>query len=329
MENVLDKLISPQETQGCQSKNTFLSSAIPLRNRVSEKVQNQIWANEYVDFSLLLHSSISNSVDERYTLKVEANKGGTPSLVLAPNTKRQTVQSVDQWMFAFQTFVAIFSERTSQDNPALLKYGSVIRELPQSGWNWQFYDEIFRRLRQSQGAPWDQIHSELWLRSHSFRAKPTNSPRRTKHEGPISQKGIAGSSTGGFVAQDAPLSTSVSSVGSHTPLPSASNQNQKQAKGNNLLFQPPAALPTPVKVKRLAFHLEGYDAQLYQELVSDFVQGFHLHFQGTQMSQFSKTCFQQCNNQTLLTVNWLRKFVIGVFKTPSNSPHSTILRYLL
>ena len=30
VENVLDKLISPQETQGCQSKNTFLSSAIPL-----------------------------------------------------------------------------------------------------------------------------------------------------------------------------------------------------------------------------------------------------------------------------------------------------------
>jgi len=46
--------------------------------------------------------------------------------------------------------------------------------------------------------------------------------------------GIAGSFTGGFIAQDAPLSTSVSNVGSRTPLPSAHNQSQHQVKGKSI-----------------------------------------------------------------------------------------------
>ena len=95
VDNVIHNVIDPQDTQGSQSKNTFLSAAIPLSHRVSEKVKNQIWANEYADFALLLHSSVSNATDERYIVKLEPNKGGQPSLVLAPNTKRQTLHSID------------------------------------------------------------------------------------------------------------------------------------------------------------------------------------------------------------------------------------------
>ena len=69
---------------------------------MSEKVKNQIWANEYVDFALLLHSSVSNAADDRYIVKLEPNKGGQPSLVLASNTKRQTIHRIDQWVSAFR-----------------------------------------------------------------------------------------------------------------------------------------------------------------------------------------------------------------------------------
>jgi len=47
-----------------------------------------------------------------------------------------------------QTYVAIYAERTPQGTPALMKYGSVIRELATLGANWKFYDESFRKLRQ-------------------------------------------------------------------------------------------------------------------------------------------------------------------------------------
>ena len=60
--------------------------------------------------------------------------------------------------------------------------------------------------------------------------------------------------------------------------------------GKNLLLPTTEALPTPVRVKRLLFYLfilECYDAYCYKELLSGFVQGFRLHFQGAQLDQFS------------------------------------------
>ena len=188
VQRMLDHVIGSQENAST-SKNTFLSDAIPLSNIVPEKVKNQIWANEFIDFSLLLKSNIRNTDDDQYTIKFETKKGGQPSVVLAPNAERNTLYSIDQWTSAFQIYVAIYTERAPKDTSALMKYGSVIRELATLGANWKFYDENFRKLRQSQGTPWDQIHSELWLRSHSFRDKPTNHPKRTKHEGPYIPNG--------------------------------------------------------------------------------------------------------------------------------------------
>ena len=43
----------PCEVVPPPSKNTFLSSAVPLTHQVLAKVKKQIWANEYVDFAIL------------------------------------------------------------------------------------------------------------------------------------------------------------------------------------------------------------------------------------------------------------------------------------
>ena len=55
------------------------------------------------------------------------------------------------------------------ESPALMKYGSLIRDLAARGHNWRFYNENFRFIRQSHvsSLPWGTIHSELWLCSHS------------------------------------------------------------------------------------------------------------------------------------------------------------------
>ena len=156
------------------SKNSFLSAAIPLGQGVPQKVNAQIWANEYVDFTVLLNNTVSKAEDE-FVFKIERSNGGQPSIVIAPNQKKQSLQTIDQWQSAFQVFVATYSEKAPHDTPALMKYASVVKELATQGANWHFSDEHFRRLRENQGAPWDQIHSELWLRAHSFRAKTTTS----------------------------------------------------------------------------------------------------------------------------------------------------------
>ena len=134
VQRMLDHVIGMQDNAST-SKNTFLSEAIPLSNLVPEKVKNQIWANEFIDFSLLVKSNISNTDCDQYTIKFETKKGGQPSVVLAPNAKRVTLRSIDQWTSAFQIYVAIYTEGAPKDIPALMKYGSVNRELATLGAN--------------------------------------------------------------------------------------------------------------------------------------------------------------------------------------------------
>ena len=79
VDTLVQSVISPQDSQGSQSKNTFLSAAIPLSHRVPDKVKKQIWANEFVDFTLQLHNSVTNPAEEQYTVKLETSYGGQQS----------------------------------------------------------------------------------------------------------------------------------------------------------------------------------------------------------------------------------------------------------
>ena len=132
--------------------------------------------------------------------------------------------------------------------------------------------------------------------------------------------GTAGSFTGGFIAQDAPLSTSVSNVGSCTPLPSAHNQSQHQVKGKSITFQPVEALPTSVKVERLAFYLEGYEAHLYRAIISGFVQGFRLHFEGPQVGQFWKNRLSAMQHPDIVDSKLTKEILEGRIRGPFEHP---------
>ena len=63
----------------------FFILGCPLTHRVPDKVKKQIWANEYVDFAILLNNNLTQS-DEHYTFRVEKREGGKPALTLALNT---------------------------------------------------------------------------------------------------------------------------------------------------------------------------------------------------------------------------------------------------
>ena len=84
---VVQGVIGLQDPQGFQSKNTFSSAAIPLSHRVLDKLKKQIWANELVDFALLLHNSATNPAEEQFTVKLDTSQEGQQSLVLVPSTK--------------------------------------------------------------------------------------------------------------------------------------------------------------------------------------------------------------------------------------------------
>ena len=145
----------------------FLSSALAVDARVTDKIRQKIWNNEYFDFGSLLVNPVSNN-GYKVTVK-NAEPGSSPSLCLEPAEKPRKITSIDSWLTAFHVFVGIFCMKYPSDAPALMKYGSLIRDLAARGHNWRSYDENFRFLRQNQvsSLPWGSIHSELWLHAQS------------------------------------------------------------------------------------------------------------------------------------------------------------------
>ena len=120
------------------SKNTFVSSAVPLSHRVSDKVKKQIWGNEYVDFAVIF--SNSSTSDDQYTFKVLNGRGEQPTLSLEQNVKKQPIHTIDHWTAAFQAFLVVYCERFPSETAQLMKYGATVRDLAEPGANWKFYD---------------------------------------------------------------------------------------------------------------------------------------------------------------------------------------------
>ena len=155
---------------------------VPLASRISEKIQSKIWANEYIDLGTLLHR-ISPS-DYKYNFVVQTTQSNDrPVISLEPAQKAKRIIAIDQWITAFQTFVAIYTVRFPKDTPALMKYSETVRDLTAKNAHWRYYDENFRFLRQKTLFPWDQIHWELWLQAHHMQkaAPVASSDARNKN----------------------------------------------------------------------------------------------------------------------------------------------------
>ena len=97
---VVQSVIDRQDLQGSQSKSTFLLAAIPLSHGVPDKLKNQIRANEFVDFAMLLHNSVTNPAGKQYTIKLDTSQESQHSLVLVPSTKKHPLHTINS-MFPF------------------------------------------------------------------------------------------------------------------------------------------------------------------------------------------------------------------------------------
>ena len=129
-------------------RQLFTSIAISLGSRVSAKIKAKIWQNKYVDLRALLGVGPPT---EKFALSL--SPGNTISsqnrLHLEPVQSSKKVQTITQWVTAFNIFVAIYVERVPQDAPKLMKYCEVVRDIAFKSGEWLLYDVQFRFLRQS------------------------------------------------------------------------------------------------------------------------------------------------------------------------------------
>ena len=130
-----------------EPSDPFIPSSLSLDACVSEKIHAKIWNQEYVDFGSLLVNPIGQSP---FQLTVNnAESGQLTSLCLEPAEKPWKITSIESWLSPFHVFVGVYTMRYPTESPALMKYGSLIRDLAARGHNWRFYDESFPFIHQS------------------------------------------------------------------------------------------------------------------------------------------------------------------------------------
>ncbi|XP_044183018.1 uncharacterized protein LOC122963589 [Acropora millepora] len=150
----------------------FHSIAVPLGSRISARIKAKIWAEEFVDFGSLLDPS---PTPDKYSLSFTAPSSDspkTPQFTFEPVQNPKKVSSINDWVSAFHTFVAIYCVKFPTETPKLMKFCETVRDIATRGGDWCYYDEQFRYIRQANPRqyPWDIVHWELWHRAVTFRA---------------------------------------------------------------------------------------------------------------------------------------------------------------
>ena len=127
----------------------FDSITIPLGSRINSKIRAKFFANEFVEFGALVDPS---PVVDKYAISFVSPPSTSttqPKLTLEPTHTPKKIVSIEQWLTAFHTYVAIYCEKHPKEIPNLMKYGETIRDIASRGGDWSYYDEHFRFLRQS------------------------------------------------------------------------------------------------------------------------------------------------------------------------------------
>lgn len=171
--------------------SVFSSASVSLVARVPVKLRAKIWADEYFDLGTLLSHS---PADMKFSVSI-SHDSSQPRLCLEPANKVPRITTIHQWVSAFNSFVAVYTQRKPAATADLLKYTEVVRDIATKGGNWRYYDEQFRFLRQSSPSsfPWGQVHWELWFYSlHNFRGhagQQTSQPKSTRKSQQFFPKG--------------------------------------------------------------------------------------------------------------------------------------------
>ncbi len=160
LSGAINQLAAGESPTDSDNTPSFQSAALPLGATVSLNIKNTIWAQEYVDLSVLL----SPTMDDTYTVTV-SKQGGRPNIGLSSGPRPKSVSSISEWTDAFAIYAAIYCDRFPQEAPQLWKYLSTVRGLsakcPQR--QWLYYDREFRKQRQVAPCSWGEVNWELYI----------------------------------------------------------------------------------------------------------------------------------------------------------------------
>ena len=173
-------VLLPQASRG-ESTSSFNSMSVEghLHDRLPDKVKRDIWENRYVDFGDILDKG-----DKRYTAKFSPD--GEGGIVWEP--KARAPLSLSEWKVAFAIYQSCFLENVKEPlfsfqdyrdySEDFSKYLFFICNLAEMKGDWAYYDQNFRKNRQT--VLWRFSRTDVVLQNEALArrqgAMVTNSP---------------------------------------------------------------------------------------------------------------------------------------------------------
>ena len=169
----LDKLLHPSTSGENLSYNL---PGRPIDLKISNKVKQQIWSNEFIELDILLDSK----QEESTSYQLIGTQGGPISIT--PNRLSKKINGLGQWCSAFMVYMTIYCKKYPEQLSDLTSYLSTIKLLSHRGGDYQTYDREFRLLRQSTNMPFSIVHTSLWLecRDANLHSKQNNNKQPNK-----------------------------------------------------------------------------------------------------------------------------------------------------
>ena len=159
------------------SAGKYTPTDLPIDLKVTDKVKNMIWSNQYIDLSILLDPSIEVDIENNHDKYDLVGQFGEP-LMVTPRKANRTIFNLGQWCSAFSVFIDIYCKKYPSELSALFTYMNTIKRLSHRSGNYIMYDQEFRYLRQTQLMPWNVTHSGLWFECRD----PLNSLKNNRNQ---------------------------------------------------------------------------------------------------------------------------------------------------
>lgn len=174
-----------------QNVNPVLQSLVaPSNCFISEKTKQKIWRDEYVDFDLLVGGD--DKCQTKFSISVDPDSD-QPAISMSQQAKSHHIVLFRDWAKAFRNYVAIYAQQHPLSTSALMSYAQTMEELCNAGGDWKYYDEHFRRARESQRTPWDVVNVALMTKATLLRRQVHGSLGRGEQSAKKEDKGATSS----------------------------------------------------------------------------------------------------------------------------------------
>uniref|UniRef100_A0A8W8NT31 Uncharacterized protein n=1 Tax=Magallana gigas TaxID=29159 RepID=A0A8W8NT31_MAGGI len=157
----------------------FVSTAVPIDARVSDRTKSKIWSNQYIEFSSLL----LKDKQKKGKFSIQVEDGDSPGKLAIHQVENDsqnevTLSSMHDWLTAWNRFAAIYCMKYPEKQSKLAKHLETVRDIADAKGNWKAYDTDFRMPVAQGPVSWGDVHMELYVNARlttALSSKPNKS----------------------------------------------------------------------------------------------------------------------------------------------------------